>query len=1087
MHIKVYLIFLTILFQTLQISAQKDLRLKGKNGISAIPLIEAGADIKNLMGVSVSDDGKVYVTQNFRSNEELSLLLSDYLLEKDITLTSTEDKKDWIINYFSKQIIKSQRLKDLNKDGQVNLEDLKSRKEKILILSDSNNNNLFDTARTFDEGFNDIIAGRAHSVNVINGDVYVTVIPHLWKLKDIDNDSVADRKEKLISGFGVHFGYGNHDLHSIIQGYDGKLYWSMGDRGLNATNKQGESVIEAYSGAILRCNPDGSELEVFAKGLRNCQYFDFDEYGNLFSIDHDADFQGEQERLVYLPEGSDSGWRFFYQYRTRGRIKSIAGDLYNPWLEENMWRPLHEGQGSHFLPPIENSWNAPSSFSFQPGMALDGKYKNHFLVGGKGEIIAFEMKPNGASFSRVSETKIVQGLQSQVLSSAFAPNGDLYFTLWASRNSALWALRSEDNRDNAQEIQNILSHDFNLIESTELIDFLKHDDRRVRQKAQFKLVERKELQRLKNFLKTPSHPQLARIHALWALDQLKFKDPETYKFLVKDPDPEIRAQTARVLGNLRYNPDNIVLELLKDESPRVLSLASITAAKLKLREALDRLIDIIDKDKSKNPVLRYICTQSLSKISTATELLNYRNHPNEIVKLSVVTALRYLKAYDELSAFLNDKTTTLRNEAAKAIYDTLDLDNINKSHKSLEKLAGELSLRQSNSFNIRSLAANRRIGKPSCFDRILSFVLAPECDPKMKIQGMDLLISWTEESVFDIVDGRHLPVRANTSIKLNDSQIANILFFAKGSSAKLKDKVLTICHLTNKEKTLNYINHSMVDKNVIDSEKSTLLKFLTKHDQALAITHASSLLFSNSADLRSTAVTVLSESSFDLQSYIEQTLQKSEDINELKNLILLVKHSKNPKKLTKQLAQNVISEKLPKEVHFEVLGLVRDINKKDSSFAKTLKLLTKNENSYLLHGGDAEEGRKTFLFKPEAMCSKCHSLNKSTMQVGPSLQDIARRHGPEYFLESILDPQAKITPGYGILTITKKSDEVISGTLLNESVKALQVKLPDGSKINLDKSEITKRSKVIGAMPALKSVLSKNEIRNLIAFLLTLK
>ena len=84
MHIKVYLFLFTILFITLQISAQKALSLKGKYGISAVPLIEDYADIKNLMGISVSNDGKVYVTQNSRFNEELSLLRSDYLLEKDI-------------------------------------------------------------------------------------------------------------------------------------------------------------------------------------------------------------------------------------------------------------------------------------------------------------------------------------------------------------------------------------------------------------------------------------------------------------------------------------------------------------------------------------------------------------------------------------------------------------------------------------------------------------------------------------------------------------------------------------------------------------------------------------------------------------------------------------------------------------------------------------------------------------------------------------------------------------------------------------------------------------------------------------------
>lgn len=65
---------------------------------------------------------------------------------------------------------------------------------------------------------------------------------------------------------------------------------------------------------ILRSNPDGSDFEVYAQGLRNTHEFVFDNYGNLISSDNDGDHRGESERLVHVVEGADAGWRSNWQY-----------------------------------------------------------------------------------------------------------------------------------------------------------------------------------------------------------------------------------------------------------------------------------------------------------------------------------------------------------------------------------------------------------------------------------------------------------------------------------------------------------------------------------------------------------------------------------------------------------------------------------------------------------------------------------------------------------------------------------------------------------------------------------------------------
>ena len=131
-------------------------------------------------------------------------------------------------------------------------------------------------------------------------------IPEITLLEGISKEGKAEKRSTISTGYGVRFSITGHDLHGLRMGPDGRLYFSVGDRGSHVVSQEGKVFDYPEEGAIYRCEPDGKNLEIFATGLRNPQELAFDDLGNLITVDNNCD-HGDAARLVYVVEGSDSG------------------------------------------------------------------------------------------------------------------------------------------------------------------------------------------------------------------------------------------------------------------------------------------------------------------------------------------------------------------------------------------------------------------------------------------------------------------------------------------------------------------------------------------------------------------------------------------------------------------------------------------------------------------------------------------------------------------------------------------------------------------------------------------------------------
>ena len=146
--------------------------------------------------------------------------------------------------------------------------------------------------------------------------LYVLHPPDLSVYYDDDGDGEADRKETLVKGigFGLDFRGADHTTNGIRMGIDGWIYVAVGDYGfIKATAKDGKTM-QFKGGGVVRVRPDGTDLEVYAKGLRNICDIAIDPLMNIFTRDNTNDGGGWDIRLSHIIQSANYGYPSLYKH-----------------------------------------------------------------------------------------------------------------------------------------------------------------------------------------------------------------------------------------------------------------------------------------------------------------------------------------------------------------------------------------------------------------------------------------------------------------------------------------------------------------------------------------------------------------------------------------------------------------------------------------------------------------------------------------------------------------------------------------------------------------------------------------------------
>jgi len=1037
--------------------------------------------LKNPVVVSVDVDGSIYVAETARRlAADLDIREFKQWIPNTLSFKSVEDRQA----FYRKELVAGKTwpktsLKDHNGDGVVDVKDLTAISEKILRLTDTDGDGVMDKSQVFAEGFNTEVTGIAAGVLAWRGDVYASIIPDLWKLKDTKGTGVADQREALLTGFGVHMAYAGHDMHGLILGPDGKIYWTIGDKGVNVVSKEGKRWEAQDVGSVLRCNPDGTGFEVFARGIRNTQQIAFDDYGNIFGVDNDSDAKGEKERFIYIAEGSDSGWRCYYQYR---------GNDYNPWMAESMSIPSGLDQPAFITPPICSYMDGPSGFAHDPGTALNERYRGSFFMTGfpAGLLFSFKTEPQGAGF-RMTDSHIVDKGPAYV-GCNFGPDGALYIADWAGgyplkEKGAVWKLDDPKVKDSPlrREVAAMLKTGPVNVSDPELLKRLKHPDQRIRCDAQWELAKRPSGPALlESSAAAWKEEPLACTHALWGLTQAKTFSPALLKVLLSAKAENTRGQTAKWAGETATQPVPELIPLLHDPSAAVRYRAAVAIGKLHMDEALDGVLAMLAENANRDACLRHAGVLALVGMKPEA-VAKAASHRSASVRLASAVAWRR-EASPEVAKLLEDPDSAVVNEAARAIYDDPSIPAALPALASLlEKKPGAPApaLR-------RSIATNRVVGDQAAALRLTRFATDSSRPVGLRVAALEALASWPHELQLDPVDGRWHPgpaVDATIARKAFSPVASSLEHDANAALAKAAGNAArALCITADAGQLASDVSNAKNSPALRLQSLGELKSSAPDRFKLLAV----SFLADPSPELRKGAAGLLAGDPAEL-GYLLSAVTASKDLSERQNAVSLLPKSSDPKARAMLKTMLAASATTP-ELQLDLLNAVASVSElKPDMDALNETLAAKGPlGPYLpsLMGGDAARGKQVFETNLAASCTACHRIGETGSNVGPPLTDVGKK-GRDYILESLILPQAKIAPGYGITSVTKKDGTTVSGAPKSETADSVTLLLPDGKELKIPKADIASQTPPISPMPPMGTILKPTELRDLVEFLST--
>ncbi|MGE3806640.1 MAG: PVC-type heme-binding CxxCH protein [Gemmataceae bacterium] len=942
--------------------------------------------------------------------------------------------------------------------------------DRIMVLEDTDGDGRCDSSRVFYEGL-DINSSQGFAV--IGDKVWVSQSPNIFTI-EIKPDGTAGKKEILLTGFnGIH---GDHSVHSVYLGPDGKLYNCFGDTGCKTTFPDGKTLVtdgRPYRGAcVYRMNHDLSGVEVLGHNFRNGYECATNSFGTTFHSDNDDDEGNQYCRFLYVMEGGNFGYQ---PIPPRGLDWNLESAGVVPYL-------MRTGAG------------APAGMCVYEGKLLPAKYRGMPLLVdcGTGRLQGFALEPHGAGYRakgvpfdkdndpiealrQIAQPDILLASKDRWFRPAdvaVAPDGsifvaDFYNRIAGGRNSTkwegrIWRLIPKDHDGRYK----VAAPDVNTPEGLSAALGSPNLHARSRAILAIKAKGKDAIPLLARHVR--GEDRILRARVLFQLGTLGPDGQKHVRAALADEDPDFRILALRSLRQNGADMVEVGKSLVRDPSPAVrrevlLSLRDADAGKAapllvelaNQADPADRFyleavgIACRDKEKEVLPLLSASwqnkwdarvaallwILQPADVLTTLTTIANDAQRPmaDRALALRTLCALDSTKAGDLAIGYLDARTPKeLRAEAyrgftAKADWRWRGLARRPELLQAAERDLGDADLKAD------ALALSRKLGtRPLVRYRLSPGLAANQPDrldhvfPTETVKEPERMDGWNAAKV-----GKDGIVNLQNQCKPNSNAVAYA-----ATILEAQEPVETRLLVGSEEGIKIWLNGKPVFR-------SAAARQLAPRSDVFPVRFEKGL---NRLVVKSTQ----SEGGWAFLLEVEDPFSRLKEVTE----------------------QSLPKIAAPPGERLDPKNLAED---------KVLLALK----------GNAARGRDLFL-RSTAACVKCHQVageGNPDAALGPALDGIGKKMGKDALLEAMVRPGQTVLPIYLQWQVATKAGKVYLGVIAEETPERLVLVDNQGSRHRLAKSDIeTKTQSKQSAMPeGLLGELSKQDLADLLEFLSSLK